>query len=323
MPHISSLHNARELYRAMLRIRRVEEAIAQRYAQQEMRCPVHLSIGQEAVAVGVCAALRRTDGVFGGHRAHAHYLAKGGDLNGMIAEIYGKAEGCCRGVGGSMHLIDLTAGFLGAVPIVGATIPLAVGAAWAARLKGEDKVTAVFFGDGCFEEGVVHESINFAVLHRLPVLFVCENNLYACYTRLSTRQPDRPLHGLAAAHGCSVMTADGNDVQTVFEAAQAAVNGLREGKQPVFLECSTYRWREHCGPNSDDDLGYRPPGEPEAFRSACPINRLAAVLAETSDGPEFMTHAEREIAAEIDEAFAAALAGTLPRTAELPGYLYA
>jgi pyruvate dehydrogenase E1 component alpha subunit len=155
------------------------------------------------------------------------------------------------------------------------------------------------------------------------VLFVCENNLYACYTRISTRQPDRPIHGLAAAHGCTVLTADGNNVQTVFDAAQLAVNGLREGRPPVFLECSTYRWREHCGPNSDDDLGYRPPGEPEAFRSACPINRLAAILDETSDGAEFMKNAEREIAVEINEAFAAALAGTSPQPAELPGYLYA
>ena len=168
------------LYRAMLRIRRVEEAIAERYAAQEMRCPVHLSIGQEAVAAGVCAALMQQDGVFSNHRAHAHYLAKGGDLTAMLAEIYGKAEGCCKGIGGSMHMIDLSAGFMGAVPIVGATVPLAVGAAWAARLRGEDRVIAVFFGDGTFEEGAVYESINFAVLHSLPVLFVCENNLYAC-----------------------------------------------------------------------------------------------------------------------------------------------
>ena len=314
---------AADLYRSMLRIRRVEEAIAERYAAQEMRCPVHLSVGQEAVAVGVCAALEARDGVFSNHRAHAHYLAKGGDLTAMLAEIYGLAGGCCRGVGGSMHMIDITAGFLGAVPIVGATVPLAVGAAWAARLRGEDKVIAVFFGDGTFEEGAVHESINFAVLHSLPVLFVCENNLYACYTRLSDRQPDRPIHGVAAAHGCATATADGNDVQAVFAAASAAVAGLRAGGAPAFLECRTYRWREHCGPNLDDNLGYRPNGELAAWEAACPVNRLAATLRATVEGSSFVTAVEREIGVEIAAAFVAALASGLPQEADLPGYLYA
>lgn len=313
----------RDLYRVMLRIRRVEEAIAERYAAQEMRCPVHLSIGQEGVAAGVCAVLRPDDGVFSNHRAHAHYLAKGGNLVAMLAEIYGMAAGCCRGIGGSMHIVDLAAGFMGAVPIVGATVPLAVGAAWAARLKREDRVIVVFFGDGTFEEGVVHESINFAVLHRLPVLFVCENNLYACYTRLSTRQAQRPIHGIAAAHGCTVMTANGNDALTVRDVAQKAVVALRAGSVPVFLECSTYRWREHCGPNMDDDLGYRPGGELAHWESACPVNRLATELRTQPGGEDFMVQVQREIATEIDVAFATALAGELPRSADLPGYLYA
>lgn len=320
---MNAVNRIESLYRTVLRIRRVEEAIAERYAAQEMRCPVHLSIGQEAVAAGVCAALTRQDGVFSNHRAHAHYLAKGGDLKAMLAEIYGKAEGCCRGVGGSMHMIDLAAGFLGAVPIVGATVPLAVGAAWAARLRGEDRVITVFLGDGTFEEGAVYESINFAALHRLPVLFVCENNLYACYTRLSTRQPERPIHAVAAACGCKVMTADGNDALAVFDAASSAVAGLRAGGTPVFLECQTYRWREHCGPNVDDDLGYRPLVEVAEWKAACPVDRLAAMLDAMSESPDFMAAAEREISEEIEAAFAAALAGDIPQQADLPGYLYA
>ncbi len=311
------------LYHTMLRIRRVEEAIAGHYPMQEMRCPVHLSIGQEAVAAGVCAALRQQDGVFSNHRAHAHYLAKGGSLTAMLAEIYGKAEGCCKGIGGSMHMIDLAAGFLGAVPIVGATVPLAVGAAWAAKLRGEDKVITVFFGDGTFEEGAVYESINFAVLHRLPVLFVCENNLYACYTRLSTRQPDRPIHTVATACGCKAVTADGNDALAVFDAASSAVADLRAGGYPVFLECSTYRWREHCGPNMDDDLDYRPKTEVAAWKAACPVSRLAKILGTLDEGQNFMAHAEREISAEINTAFAGALAGGIPQQTDLPGYLYA
>lgn len=326
MPRAGALNDmtdTSELYRMMLRIRRVEEAIADRYGAQEMRCPVHLSIGQEAVAAGVCAALEHRDGVFSNHRAHAHYLAKGGNLRAMLAEIYGLAGGCCRGVGGSMHMIDIAAGFLGAVPIVGATVPLGVGAAWAARLCGEDKVITIFFGDGTFEEGVVHESINFAVLHRLPVLFVCENNLYASYTRLSDRQPERPIHGIAAAHGCNALTADGNDVLAVFDTAKSAVAGLRRGGAPVFLECATYRWREHCGPNLDDDLGYRPHGESAVWQAACPLSRLAAVLRTTAEGCIFMSAVEREIADEINHAFAAALTSELPRSDDLQGYLYA
>lgn len=319
----SATSRIESLYRTVLRIRRVEEAIAERYAAQEMRCPVHLSIGQEAVAAGVCAALTQQDGVFSNHRAHAHYLAKGGSLTAMLAEIYGKAEGCCKGVGGSMHMIDLAAGFMGAVPIVGATVPLAVGAAWAAKLRGEDKVITVFFGDGTFEEGAVYESINFAVLHQLPVLFVCENNLYACYTRLSTRQPERPIHTVAAACGCRVMTADGNDALAVFNAASRAVADLRAGNHPVFLECSTYRWREHCGPNIDDDLGYRPAVEIAEWKAACPVNRLATMLNAMSESQDFMDNTEREIFEEIDAAFAAALAGSIPHQADLAGYLYA
>lgn len=311
------------LYRSMLRIRRIEEAIAERYGAQEMRCPVHLSIGQEAVAVGVCAALEPRDGVFSGHRAHAHYLAKGGDLAAMLAEIYGLENGCCRGVGGSMHMIDLAAGFLGAVPIVGSTVPLAVGAAWAARLRNEDRVIVVFFGDGTFEEGVVHESINFAALHKLPILFVCENNLYACYTRLSDRQPDRSIHGVAAAHGCQTFIAPGNDVEAVYAATRAAVDSLRAGSAPVFIECPTYRWREHCGPNPDDHLGYRPSGELADWESACPVKRVAATLSASPEGARLVKMAEEEVAAEIAAAFAVALAGPLPQPADLPGYLYA
>lgn len=323
MSSVHSTDRIKSFYRDMLRIRRIEEAIAERYAEQEMRCPVHLSIGQEAVAVGVCAALESQDGVFGNHRAHAHYLAKGGGLTAMLAEIYGKAEGCCKGIGGSMHMIDLAAGFLGAVPIVGATVPLAVGAAWAARIRGESKVIAVFFGDGTFEEGVVYESINFAALHRLPVLFVCENNLYACYTRLSARQPERPLHAVAAACGCKTMTADGNDALAVFDASSLAVAALRAGGQPVFLECSTYRWREHCGPNIDDDLSYRPQTEVDAWKAACPVNRLATMLSDIPEHKNFLADVEQEINEEIDAAFAAALAGDIPRQEDLPGYLYA
>src|SRR5207249_1080843 len=202
-----------EFYWNMLRIRLVEERIAEMYPQQEMRCPVHLCIGQEAIAVGVCAALDNTDYVTGGHRSHGHYLAKGGDLKAMVAELYGKATGCCEGKGGSMHLVDLPVGFLGAVPIVGSTIPLAVGAAFGAMMRSEKRVAVPFFGEGATEEGVFHESINFAALKKLPVVFVCENNNYSVYSHISVRQPaNREVYSVAEGHGVESLQGDGNDV---------------------------------------------------------------------------------------------------------------
>ena len=207
---------AQALFYSMLRIRRVEEAIADRYSEQEMRCPMHLCIGQEAIAAGVCAALEGADMVFSNHRAHGHYLAKGGSLDSMMAELYGRSTGCCGGRGGSMHLIDLNVGFMGATPIVGGTVPLAAGAAWKAQLRSTGQVVTVFFGDGCFEEGVVHETMNFAALHKLPILFVCENNQFSVYTRWEDRQAARPIFKIAQAHGLEARAGNGNDVEEVF-----------------------------------------------------------------------------------------------------------
>lgn len=296
-------------HRAMLRIRLIEQAIAERYAEQQMRCPMHLCIGQEAIAVGVCAALQPDDKVFSNHRAHGHYLAKGGSLKAMLAELYGRATGCCGGRGGSMHLIDLEAGFMGATPIVGGTVPLAVGSAWAARLQQQATVTVVFFGDGCFEEGVVHESLNFAALHRLPIVFVCENNQFSVYTRLDERQPERPIYPIAAAHGLSAATGNGNDLDEVLALARTAVGRARAGAGPQFLELHTYRWREHCGPNFDDNLGYRSDAEVAAGLAACPLLAHGRKLtAARPDFPTFRAQQEADIQAEIRDAFQFALA---------------
>lgn len=312
------------LFRSMLRVRRVEEALAARYVEQEMRCPMHLCIGQEAIAVGVCAALSDDDVVFSNHRAHGHYLAKGGNLNTMVAELYGRSSGCCGGRGGSMHLIDLNVGFMGATPIVGGTIPLAVGAAWAAALKGEKRVSVVFFGDGCFEEGVVHESLNFASLHRLPIIFVCENNQFSVYTRLSERQPDRPIYRLAEAHGMAAYTGDGNDVEEVLAIAETAVDNARQGQGPQFIELKTYRWREHCGPNFDDDLGYRLATEIAEGLKDCPIARFATLIEQGSPTfPAEFAQFEAEIRDEIADAFKFALSGAKPSTRDAGERIYA
>jgi pyruvate dehydrogenase E1 component alpha subunit len=288
----------------MLRIRLAEEGIAALYAEQQMRCPVHLSIGQEAVAAAVCDLLSRNDQALSTHRAHGHYLAKGGDLRAMLAEMYGKASGCAGGKGGSMHLVDLDAGFLGAAPIVGSTIPIAVGAAFGAVLRGEDRVVVAFFGEGATEEGAFHEALNFAALKQLPVLFVCENNLYSVYSPLSVRQPaGREVYQLARAHGIAGERGDGNDAGEVHAMAQQALARIRSGSGPALLEFRTYRWREHCGPNYDNHLGYRSQEEFEQWRGLCPLERLRARAA--SEGG--LTEADvaawtEEIHSEFDEA---------------------
>jgi TPP-dependent pyruvate/acetoin dehydrogenase alpha subunit len=293
------------LLSSMLRIRLVEEVIAERYAEQEMRCPTHLCIGQEAIAAGVCDVLEQRDKVFSNHRAHGHYLAKGGDLNAMIAELYGRATGCCGGRGGSMHLIDLNVNFMGATPIVGGTVPIAVGSAWASVLQKRDDVTVVFFGDGCFEEGVVHESLNFAALHKLPVVFICENNDFSVYTPLKLRQPQRPIHVIASAHGLATFVGDGNEVEEVRMLAEQAVTAARAGRGPQFLELSTFRWREHCGPNFDHELNYRAVADIEAGLADCPIERYKVLMGEGGVGmTDLVARLEEQCRGEIDAAFA-------------------
>jgi TPP-dependent pyruvate/acetoin dehydrogenase alpha subunit len=313
-----------DLYRSMLRIRRIEEALANRYSEQEMRCPMHLCIGQEAIAVGICAALAPNDVVFSNHRAHGHYLAKGGNLNAMVAELYGRSTGCCGGRGGSMHLIDLDVNFMGATPIVGGTVPLAVGSAWAASLNKDKQISVAFFGDGCFEEGVVHESMNFATLHKLPVVFICENNGFSVYTRLTDRQPVRPIYRIAEAHGMAAYVGDGNDVEEVLSIAKIAVENARQGKGPQFIELNTYRWREHCGPDFDDALNYRSKEEIENGQNDCPITRYSKLLQQNNSASQLQIEKiETEIQVEIAEAFRFALSSAKPTYKDSMERIYA
>jgi pyruvate dehydrogenase E1 component alpha subunit len=313
------------LLESMVRIRKVEEAIAAHYPEQKMRCPVHLSIGQEAASAGVCAALRPDDLAMSGHRSHAHYLGKGGSLNAMIAEIYGKETGCCHGRGGSMHLVDLAAGFVGAVPIVGSTIPIATGLAFADRQLKRDRVTVAFLGEAATEEGVFHESVNFASLHKLPIVFVCENNLYSVYSPMSVRQPaHREVWQLAAGHGVTAHQGDGNDPLAVYELARAAVDQARSGQGPVFLELKTYRWREHCGAGFDNHIGYRTEAEYQSWRERDPITTFERRLqtAGTFDAARFAQFTAR-VDAEITEAFALADRSPFPSAGTLMDHVYA
>jgi TPP-dependent pyruvate/acetoin dehydrogenase alpha subunit len=314
-----------KFYYDMLRIRMTEEAIAERYHEQEMRCPIHLCIGQEAIAVGVCANLSKEDYVMSSHRSHAHYLAKGGDLQSMLAEIYGKATGCSRGKGGSMHLVDLAVGFLGATPIVGSIIPIAVGTAFGISMKEENKISVVFIGDAATEAGVFSESLNFAALKKLPVLFVCENNFFSVYSPLSVRQPiERDNAALAKAYGIYTDKGDGNDVMEIFEKTGRAVEHLRRGLGPAYIEFDTYRWREHCGPNFDNNIGYRTEEEYLAWRKRCPLEHFKGSLKESEAiSEDRIREMVQGIVAEIDAAFQFAISSPFPTEEELHHHLYA
>jgi pyruvate dehydrogenase E1 component alpha subunit len=296
------------MYRQALRIRLVEEEIVGRYPEQEMRCPTHICIGQEGPPSGVSAHLRKSDYVFSAHRSHGHYLAKGGDLKAMIAELYGRSTGCARGVGGSQHLVDLDGGVLGSAPILGSTISVGVGAAWAAKRRGEDRIVVIYFGDGATEEGTFHEAMNFAGVNRLPVLFVCENNLYSVHSALD---------------GVEAISGDGNDIDVVWEAAEYAVDRLRYASNPILLEFFTYRWREHCGPADDLALGYRSKEELEEWQARCPIAAYSKRL--MSEGilqrelEECMT---TEIVREISSAFEFARASPFPAPEEMMRFVF-
>ena len=317
--------NLCSLYRCMHRIRRVEEVIAELYTQQQMRCPMHLCIGQEATATGTCAQLEASDYVFSTHRSHGHYLAKGGSLEALLAELYGRATGCSMGKGGSMHLIDLSANFLGAAPILGATCALAVGAAFGTKLKGEKRVTVAFMGDAALEEGVVYEALNFAALKLVPVVLVCENNGLSTCSPLSVRQPaGRSLCDVARGIGLAAEAGDGNDVLDVCRQVGTAVQRARQGSGPTFLEFSTHRWREHAGPAYDFHLGYRSEKELETWKREDPLVRLKDHM--TRHGLWDSAAMERmvaEVSAEIEQAVRAAQAAAFPAPEMLLAHEYA
>lgn len=271
----------RSLYTTMLKIRRFEERVAELlYPEPEIICPVHLYIGQEAVATGVCANLRKDDYVFSTHRSHGHYIAKGGDTKALMAELYGKVTGCSKGRGGSMHLASPDVGLPGSSAIVAGTMPLAVGAALAFSLRGQDTVSVVFFGDGAASEGVFYESLNFASLKKLPVIFICENNLYSTHMPISACLADTCIFKKAEAFNMPGIKVDGNNVFEVFRAAKRAIEDARRGNGPTLIECMTYRWRGHVGPNFDLDKGLRAKEELDSWMNRCPIKALEEFLIE-------------------------------------------
>jgi pyruvate dehydrogenase E1 component alpha subunit len=286
------------LYASVLKIRRVEEAIARIYPSDKIKSPVHLSIGQEAVAVGVIDFLTPDDVVAGTYRGHASYLAKGGSLPAMFAELYGKATGCAGGKGGSMHLIGMDRNVLGCSAVVGSHIPIAVGYALTIRLRREKRVVACFLGDGATEEGVFSESLNFAALQALPVLFVCENNGFAIHTPLAKRWASDQLVERARTYGIRAERVKSLDIFAIRAAAGPLIDYVRAGQGPAFLECPTVRWKEHVGPNEDFDVGYRAQPPADIWPALDPVVQLGALLPEDE---------RRRIEDEIDAEVAAAV----------------
>jgi TPP-dependent pyruvate/acetoin dehydrogenase alpha subunit len=304
-------------YRSLYRIRRVEERIAEVYPTDKIQSPVHLSIGQEAVSVVVCEALQPGDVVFGTYRCHAFYLAKGGNLNKMIAELYGKATGCAGGKAGSMHLIDTSAGVMGASAVVGTTIPHAVGYALALKMQRKPGVVACFMGDGAVEEGVFHESLNFAALKQVPVVFVCENNGYAIHSHQRTRQAFAGIAELARSYGIPAERVEDLNVVKLHAKVKTAIDEARQGGGPRFFEVPCYRWKEHVGPNEDFNAGYRPRVEAEPWYASDALRGLADDLPEGRRGA-----IEEEVEAEIQEAFRFAEASPFPEDHELYADMY-
>jgi acetoin:2,6-dichlorophenolindophenol oxidoreductase subunit alpha len=315
-----------KFYRTMLRIRLAEESLVGPIIKGDIKTPVHLYSGEEAIAAGICSLLDKEDYIFGNHRSHGHYLAKGGDMGRMIAEIYGKETGCSRGRGGSMHLIDPENGIMGIVPIVAGTISLALGASLAIKIKNQKRVVVTFFGDGATGEGVLYEALNFASLKHLPIIFACENNLYSTHLPIRAIRVNENISETAIPFGINKMRVDGNNVIDVYEASKQAVNQCREGNGPFFIEFLTYRLRGHVGPDDNiqgSHIDIRPEAEVQSWREKDPINHLRKILIEEkicseSELLEISDEVSKEVAAATDFA----LESNYPDPGELLKYVY-
>ena len=314
-----------ELYRTMVRIRRFEEKLFFLFSTRPMPGSMHQYDGQEAVAAGVCAHLGRSDYLTSTHRGHGHCIAKGADLKAVMAEMFAKATGCCRGMGGAMHIADFGVGMLGANGIVAAGIPIAAGAAWSCQYLREpgtpQRVSVAFFGDGAANEGAFHEALNLASLWRLPAVFVCENNLYGFSTHYRKTMVLENIADRAGSYGIPGVVVDGMDLEAVYAAAGEAVARARSGEGPTLLECKTYRFRGH---SRFEPASYRPAEEVEAWKQRDPIagwrRRLAA---EHGVAEQELAALESEILREIDEAVAYAETSPDPQPDDYLNYIFA
>lgn len=313
-----------KLFYKMYRIRLIEEAVAADYHNDEMKTPIHLAVGQEAAVVGSCEVLKETDLVYCSHRTHGVYLAKGGDINAMFAEFHCRMDGCTGSRGGSMHLMDKKVGMVGSSAIVGGAIPIATGFALSAQMQQKDSATIVYLGDASVEEGVAWESMNFAVLKKLPIIYFCENNFYSVCSPLHYRQPENvPIYKKAEGFGLSSECIDGNNVLEVYEASQRALQYIIENKGPVFIEAMTYRWYGHHGSHDDSNTGYRTPEELIEWKKFDPVAMLKQVLMEDfAVAASLFEDYQNKIQQEIKQAFLFAINSPRPTAEDLMRYVY-
>ncbi len=305
-------------YRQIRRIRRVEETIIELYPTDKIKSPVHLSIGQESVSVAVCEALRSTDVVFGTYRGHALYLAKNGSMNAMMAELYGKVDGCARGKAGSMHLVDIPSGMMGTSAIVATSIPQAVGYAFAMKQRRSDAIVVCFFGEGAMDEGVWHESMNFAALKKLPVLFVCENNGYAIYSNVKDRMAGADICARSKSYGVPAFRVENGDTRKIFAQTLLDAAAIREGSGPRFIEAMTCRWRDHVGPGEDRVHRYRSDAELDAWIAADEMKKLGELIP-----ADARAAIDREIEIELSAAIAFAEQSPYPDNREIYDHVFA
>lgn len=316
--------NLLDAYKKMLLIRIAEEELAKHYLENKIMSFVHFYVGQEAVAVGVCDALQKEDRAMGNHRSHGHYLAKGGDLKRMICELLGKEEGCCHGKGGSMHMIDKTVNFIGSTPILGSVVPLANGSAFEQKYTKSKNVTAVFCGDGAFEEGVVYETLNLAALFKLPLLLVVENNLYSVNSKLKDRRSSgHDVEKIVTGFGVKYVKADGNDFEDVFNKVTGLVGSMRRGEGPAVLECHTYRHMAHSAPIFDDTAGYREEDVLEKRLEKDPLKRLKECLLDEGATQTEFSAAEADIRIFVKENLSYAITAPYPAKENVGTKIYA
>ena len=309
-----------DAYRQMLKIRLVEERLVVEYREKNIRSFVHFYIGQEAIAVGVCMNLTKKDYAFGTHRCHGHYLAKGGDLKAMVAELYGKATGCAGGRGGSMHLIDKSVGYMGSISILASVAPIVAGAAFALKKAGNGNVAVVFVGDGAADEGGFYESINLAALMKVPIIFVLEDNLYAGMSAAEARHPKSFKMGdIVRGLGGVLVYVDGNDVQHVDACMRHALRHMKETKKPYVLQCATYRHMAHSAPLLDDAAGYRKVDDVKTRKEACPLKKITD---EYFIAPDILDLIKMDIIQEIEEAIRFAEESPMPDPEDLTKGVY-
>lgn len=313
----------KKLYYSLIKIRKFEEKIIELYSKEEMRCPVHLYIGQEAIAVGVCAHLKKEDYLFSYHRNHGHLIAKGVDIKPMFAELYGKKNGCSGGKGGSPHMISVEHGVFGTTAIVGGGIPIAVGGALSCKMKKEERIAVLFFGDGAVDEGTFYESMNFAKIKNVPLLCVCENNFYATNSPQKVRQANPDIYKIADLYGMPAVCVDGNDVFKVYAAAKDFIGRIRKGEGPCFIEARTYRCRTHVGPETDIEKGFRAREEVEEWMNKCPYKQFKARILENNLIKEKdVQEIEKQVDKEIEEAVQFAASGPFPDKDDLDKDVY-